>query len=159
VQTSGHRKAATTGKLRFTITKPAGLVPTNFELSMDRKKIRQHVSGKCKTAGKQLALSYRCSALRRSVVNFDLQQLNASKHAFTQGEPGSVVISVDRDPSGYRLTFSDDGKGLAESVDLTDRAGLGSRIMAGLAGQLGGTMQVRSNPGNTVEISMPANGS
>jgi two-component sensor histidine kinase len=85
--------------------------------------------------------------------------LNASKHAFAQGEPGSVVISVDRDPSGYRLTFSDDGKGLAESVDLTDRAGLGSRIMAGLVGQLGGTMQVRSNPGNTVEISMPANGS
>src|SRR5260221_5935249 len=43
VQTSGHRKAATTGKLRFPITKPAGLVPANFELSMDRKKIRQHV--------------------------------------------------------------------------------------------------------------------
>src|SRR6202045_188692 len=39
VQTSGHRKAATTGRLRFPITKPAGLVPTNFELSMDRKKI------------------------------------------------------------------------------------------------------------------------
>src|SRR3984893_6383109 len=43
VQTSGHRKAATTGRLRFPITKPTGLVPTNFELSMDQNKIRQHV--------------------------------------------------------------------------------------------------------------------
>jgi two-component sensor histidine kinase len=104
----------------------------------------------------QIALS-RERAILVSLLVFELM-LNASKHAFTQGEPGSVVISVDREPSGYRLTFSDDGKGLQEGADLTDSAGLGGRIMTGLVGQLGGTMQVRSSPGNTVEISMPANG-
>ncbi len=103
----------------------------------------------------QIVLS-RERAILVSLLVFELM-LNVSKHAFTQGEPGSVVISVDRDPSGYRLTFSDDGKGLPEGVDLTNSAGLGSRIMTGLVGQLGGTMQVRSSPGNTVEISMPAN--
>jgi two-component sensor histidine kinase len=83
--------------------------------------------------------------------------MNAAKHAFDEGRPGSVVIRLEAKGTKYHLIFADDGKGFPEGSNLPTSSGLGSRIVRGLVDQLAGTIQSRSSPdGTTIEIIMAA---
>jgi len=49
--------------------------------------------------------------------------MNATKHAFDHGRPGSVVIRLEAKGSEYHLIFTDDGKGLPEGSNITTVSG------------------------------------
>jgi two-component sensor histidine kinase len=83
--------------------------------------------------------------------------MNATKHAFEQGRPGSVVIRLEAKGTEYHLIFADDGRGLPEGSNITTTSGLGSRIVRGLVEQMAGTIQSQSSPtGTTIEIAIAA---
>ena len=83
--------------------------------------------------------------------------MNATKHAFDHGRPGSVVIRLEAKGSEYHLIFTDDGKGLPEGQNITTVSGLGSRIVRGLVEQMAGTIRSQSSPvGTTIEIAIAA---
>ena len=83
--------------------------------------------------------------------------MNATKHAFVEGRPGSVAIRLEAKGTEYHLSFADDGKGLAEETDVKTSSGLGSRIVRGLVEQMAGTIRSQSSPaGTTVEIAIAA---
>jgi len=83
--------------------------------------------------------------------------MNATKHAFDQGRPGSVVIRLEAKGTEYHLIFADDGKGLPEESNVTTSSGLGSRIVRGLVEQMAGTIRSQSSPaGTTIEIAIAA---
>lgn len=71
---------------------------------------------------------------------------NSAKHAFSG--PGSVVIGLERKDGTYVFTYSDDGRGYDTTAPARSE-GLGSRIIAALVAQIGGTMETRSGPGGT----------
>jgi two-component sensor histidine kinase len=83
--------------------------------------------------------------------------MNATKHAFVEGRPGSVAICLEAKGTEYHLSFADDGKGLAEETDVKTSSGLGSRIVRGLVEQMAGTIRSQSSAaGTTVEIAIAA---
>ena len=83
--------------------------------------------------------------------------MNATKHAFDEARPGSVVIRLEPNGANYRLIFADDGKGLPEGSNYTTSPGLGSRIVRGLVEQVAGTIRTQSSPaGTTIEIAFAA---
>jgi two-component sensor histidine kinase len=82
--------------------------------------------------------------------------MNAIKHAFDQGRPGSVVIRLEAKGTEYHLIFADDGKGLPEASNIAT-SGLGSRIVRSLVEQMAGTIRSQSSPaGTTIEIAIAA---
>ena len=95
-------------------------------------------------------------ALLLSLIVAELM-MNAIKHAFDRGRPGSVVIRLEAKGSEYHLIFTDDGKGLPEGSSITTVSGLGSRIVRGLVEQMAGTIRSQSSPaGTTIEIAIAA---
>jgi hypothetical protein len=79
---------------------------------------------------------------------------NSAKHAFVG--PGSVVIGLERKEGTCIFTYSDDGRGY-DTAAMARSDGLGSRIIAALVAQIGGTIKTRSGPGGTsVTIRVPA---
>jgi len=83
--------------------------------------------------------------------------MNASKHAFDPGAPGSITIALDHENSSYQLKFADNGRGLPDDFDPSANAGLGMRIVQGLVSQLSGSLHTGSGPSSTTtEIRFPA---
>ena len=80
---------------------------------------------------------------------------NAFKHAFPDGREGTVRIALSlRGEGDVLLTCSDDGVGPPEGYD--GGKGLGMRLIAAVAGQLGGTVTHGSgNPGMRLDIAFP----
>lgn len=80
---------------------------------------------------------------------------NAIKHAFIGRASGKIEVRFERRIDGFRLSVTDDGTGLIGG----DSEGSGNRIIAALAGQLGGSPQ-RKNAINgmswTLEIPFEA---
>lgn len=74
---------------------------------------------------------------------------NAIKHAFPGDGAGTIVVALEAlDHSRYRLTVTDDGRGLPETAAEPDSGrGLGVRIVQSLAKQLGGTLNYGVAPG------------
>src|ERR1700676_2141246 len=94
----------------------------------------------------------RGKAMLLSLIVSELM-MNATKHAFDEGRPGSVVIRLEAKGAHYHLIFADDGKELPEGSNYTTSPGLGSRIVRGLVEQLAGTIRTQSSPaGTTIEI-------
>jgi two-component sensor histidine kinase len=95
-------------------------------------------------------------ALLLSLIVAELM-MNATKHAFDHGHPGSVVIRLEAKGSKYLLIFADDGKGLPEGSSITTISGLGSGIVRSLVEQMAGTIRSQSGPvGTTIEIAIAA---
>jgi two-component sensor histidine kinase len=81
---------------------------------------------------------------------------NAYKHAFPDGRAGVVKIALERPLEGNEaiLVVSDNGVGMAETP--TGGIGLGTRLIAGLASQLGGKVTVIRDKGVRTELRFPA---
>ncbi|MGV3510560.1 MAG: sensor histidine kinase [Novosphingobium sp.] len=82
---------------------------------------------------------------------------NSIKHAFPEGSPGEVRITLEpASPGRLRLTIADDGRGLSpEHADLPRHRGLGTAITNGFASQLGGTIAVDGSNGVTTIVEFP----
>jgi len=76
---------------------------------------------------------------------------NSLRHAFPSGRGSIQVTLAHREPGEVVLTVSDDGRGAAA----TDRPGVGSTIVQGLAKQLSAKLSVVDKPGHTTIMVMP----
>jgi two-component sensor histidine kinase len=80
---------------------------------------------------------------------------NAAKHAFADGGHGQIRVAFEREPSGYRLTVEDDGKGLPADY-ATRRQGLGRGLVEAFTRQAGGSLTVGGGPGAHFEVELAA---
>lgn len=81
---------------------------------------------------------------------------NALKHAFPSGREGAVRVSLAHADGGrVALRVSDDGVGVAPSLDLRATGSLGLRLVFALTEQLGGAAVVRRDAGTAFEITFP----
>lgn len=68
---------------------------------------------------------------------------NSLKHAFAGRETGTIEVDLKSLPGGsLKLAVTDDGPGIPSSYDAAEHTGLGTRIVAGLAKQLGGDLRL-----------------
>ncbi len=79
--------------------------------------------------------------------------MNALKHAFPEGRSGRITVRLERGAKGrLLLSVEDDGAGVAAWPPA--RAGLGTAIVEALSRQLGGKLEVRSEPGRGSRFSV-----
>jgi two-component sensor histidine kinase len=74
---------------------------------------------------------------------------NALKHAYPEGEPGPITVTLDcRRDGSVELRVSDKGRGLPEDFQINQSGSLGMKVIASTAAQLGGTLEInRLDPG------------
>jgi two-component sensor histidine kinase len=80
---------------------------------------------------------------------------NGVKHAYPDGIGGELRVTVSKTLEEVRITVSDDGVGVEDSVLLGERNSLGLTIVMILAKQLGGKFTVVQQPGATFTITFP----
>jgi PAS domain S-box-containing protein len=81
---------------------------------------------------------------------------NSLKHAFPNGRPGEVVISVKRDSNGKTfLTVIDNGVGMGEKY--FQSSALGVKLVEIFAKQIDAHVEVESNGGSKVTITLDKN--
>ncbi len=82
---------------------------------------------------------------------------NALKHAYPEGEPGPIHVTLKRVKDGIELRVSDEGRGLPEDFQIGQSDSLGMKVIASTAAQLGGKLEVnRLEKGTEFLIRLPA---
>jgi two-component sensor histidine kinase len=82
---------------------------------------------------------------------------NALKHAFPAGSDGLIEVTLRLDGAGHILLgVRDNGAGLAPEIDVTTSRSLGLRLVASLARQLGGTVEIIRGSGTAFQVRFPA---
>jgi two-component sensor histidine kinase len=78
---------------------------------------------------------------------------NSLKHAFPNGNGGSIRLSLSRDADGCRrLVITDDGVGLPPEIDIRRPTTIGLQIVSDLVSQLDGTAAVDRSRGTAFTI-------
>ncbi|MGK5090869.1 histidine kinase dimerization/phosphoacceptor domain -containing protein [Deltaproteobacteria bacterium TL4] len=78
---------------------------------------------------------------------------NVFKHAFKEGEKGTVQISFFQDNEGlYTLLVSDNGMGLPQDLDIRETEALGLQLVNILTDQLKGTIEIDRAKGTSFKI-------
>ncbi len=78
---------------------------------------------------------------------------NSLKYAFSGMKIGNIFVSFNRDGEGYyNLILSDDGRGFSVMPDLTSLSSFGIRLVFDLIKEIGGSAEVKNNPGASYEI-------
>ncbi len=81
---------------------------------------------------------------------------NALKHAFPQRRGGTIRVTLGKlDDGKLRLRVSDDGVGLAQTIDVAQTQSLGLQLVKTLVDQLGGTLDVTRNGGTQFTMLLP----
>ena len=81
---------------------------------------------------------------------------NALKHAYPEGEPGPIHVTLERVKDGIELRVSDEGRGLPEDFQIGQSDSLGMKVIASTATQLGGKLEVnRLDKGTEFLIRLP----
>ena len=79
---------------------------------------------------------------------------NAIKHAFPNGRAGRIRVAFEALKNELKLCVEDDGVGFGPRMQKD--AGLGTELVSGLAGQLGGHLEVASTTGgSSFRLSVP----
>lgn len=77
--------------------------------------------------------------------------INALKHAFPGGRPGKIMVDYNFNGPDWILCVRDDGIGMPSAAPI--RSGLGTSIVAALAGQLHASVEITpKTPGTQVSI-------
>src|SRR3954447_26254276 len=80
---------------------------------------------------------------------------NAFRHAFAADGPGTVWVEFGPDAAGQlRLSVADDGVGRHDGADAG--GGLGLRLVAMIAGQLGAVLDIGQHGGTHFTLTLPA---
>ncbi|MFO7865733.1 MAG: two-component regulator propeller domain-containing protein [Candidatus Aminicenantes bacterium] len=72
---------------------------------------------------------------------------NALEHAFWDQAGGLVTISLRKETDDHVLEVSDDGRGLAENIELTQMESLGFQLVSIFAEQVGGHLHIEKDKG------------
>ncbi len=79
--------------------------------------------------------------------------INALKHAFPEGQSGTITVTYAANKKGWTLSVGDNGVGESAHKKSKPRRGLGTSIVGALANQLHATIRTKSSPrGTTVLI-------
>ncbi len=78
---------------------------------------------------------------------------NALRHAFVGRDDGTVVVELGNEGDALVLTVADDGRGFDPDAV---RHGVGLELLNGLAGQVGAALELRSDQGTTVRVTLAA---
>lgn len=72
---------------------------------------------------------------------------NAVKHAFAEGEAGTISVSLEQAEDGlWAFSVADDGRGMPQDYNPAASTSLGMRIVQSLAQQLGGSFTFAPGP-------------
>jgi len=78
---------------------------------------------------------------------------NAIKYAYLPGQTGNIYVTLVKNGDDYnQLTIADDGAGLPTGFAIEKVESLGINLMRGLTKQLGGTFDIYSDDGCTINI-------
>ncbi|MBB3861316.1 two-component sensor histidine kinase [Novosphingobium hassiacum] len=77
---------------------------------------------------------------------------NALKHAFVEGEGGTIRVSSLVDDTGCCVIVEDDGIGLPEGASWPQAGKMGAIITHSLRQNAGASLKVRSSPGSGVRV-------
>lgn len=80
---------------------------------------------------------------------------NSYKYAFSPNQQGIIKIALNGTPEYYRLTLSDNGKGLPESFDVNNSNTFGLESIKLLTQEYKGTYALTGDRGVTLEITLP----
>ena len=81
---------------------------------------------------------------------------NALRHAFPDGRTGMIRVELAPvDSGGLRLAVRDDGVGLPVGLDFETSPSLGLQLVRMLSKQLGAALEVRSDGGTCVRLTVP----
>ena len=113
-------------------------------------------------AQNRISVNYQVEPLKLSInlaipCGLILNELitNALKHAFPQLDRGHIGVALATTEAGYRLTVSDDGKGMPESVDIASAESLGLHLVHILIEQLVGQFVINRAQGTEIQITFP----
>jgi two-component sensor histidine kinase len=82
---------------------------------------------------------------------------NALKHAYPEGEPGPIHVTLARTNDHIELRVADRGRGLPEDFQIGQSDSLGMKVISSTTTQLGGTLDVkRLDRGTEFVIRLPA---
>lgn len=82
--------------------------------------------------------------------------LNALKHAFADGRPGTLTVTLQSGPEMHELFMQDDGHGLPENFSPAASTGIGIELMDSLTRQIRGHWAFVPSPvGTTVVVRWP----
>ncbi|WP_245985930.1 sensor histidine kinase [Azospirillum thermophilum] len=82
---------------------------------------------------------------------------NALRHAYVEGDPGEVEVTLRHRPDGLRLTVVDRGRGLPPGLDVARATTLGLKVVRAFAGQLKGRVRAEpAEPGTRMILDIPA---
>ena len=81
---------------------------------------------------------------------------NSMKYAFSGRKSGLIGVEATRTGSQVCITYSDDGVGLRESIDLEDSSGFGMQLINLPVQQLGGSIRIDRSNGTRFQIDFPA---
>jgi PAS domain S-box-containing protein len=76
---------------------------------------------------------------------------NCLKHGLPHGRSGKIRVSVARIPGAVRFIVEDNGVGLAKNFDAARTTSMGLKLAAGLAHQLGGSLEFTSSNGCRIQ--------
>lgn len=83
---------------------------------------------------------------------------NAIKYAFPKNQKGEVSIVLKNiGESNYELKIADNGVGLPEDFENTERDSLGMNLMIGLSDQIDGTFEMKNDNGLKITITFTRN--
>ena len=77
---------------------------------------------------------------------------NALKHAFPDGEGGTIAVHFHRTDEDAHLVVEDSGPNPPSEADLSESNSLGFKLVRGLVQQLNGTLEVSSPSGLRIDI-------
>lgn len=80
---------------------------------------------------------------------------NSLKHAFPDGRPGAIAISLVENGPGLLLTVRDDGVGLPDGLVINKAESLGLILVNSLVQQLSGLLEIDHNGGTAFLIRFP----
>lgn len=89
---------------------------------------------------------------RKERPSLDELVSNACKHAFPNGETGSLKVRLKQKDQWVHLTVQDSGVGLTPGVDIAGSETLGLTIVRLLIAQLGGQLSLSNGRGTCVEM-------
>ncbi len=78
---------------------------------------------------------------------------NAVQHAFPDGKPGTITVSLRQDGESATLLVRDDGIGIPQGADHADALGL--NLIRGFASHLGGSAVISGDDGTRISVTFP----
>ena len=81
--------------------------------------------------------------------------MNAAKHGYRPGQPGSLHFEARREGSRLRLSVCDTGGGLDKAFDVGPSKGLGMSIVDAIVRQLRATLDAADDHGAVFTITLP----